>query len=226
MKEIKKVAKVDPVSAADGAVILMERIWPALECVDSSSGAIGSTAGWTLTELLPIVIDAPADRKTRDLWLDRLYQAILEDGVDFLWLPQERWGQLCGSVEVSSQWVNEILPLLKAAWTDPRPGGYVRETCMCLSSLLAAGRHEELFDLLALQRFPYWSYRKFGVQALCAEGRIEEALPNPFSPLSTPMAKAYNRTMRKRWSGGAGHLTRVIPGHSSTSALRPTWAKA
>lgn len=176
MKEIKKVAKVDPVTAADGAVILMERIWPALECVDSSSGAIGSTVGWTLTELLPIVIDAPADRKTRDLWLDRLYKAVLEDGVDFLWLAQERWGQLCGSVEVSSHWANEFLPLLKAAWTDPRPGGYVRETCLCLSSLLAAGRHEELFDVLALQRFPYWSYRKFGVQALCAEGRIDEAL--------------------------------------------------
>jgi len=132
--------------------------------------------GWTLNELLPIVIDAPADRKTRDLWLDRLYQAILEDGVDFLWLAQERWGQLCGSVEVSSHWANEFLPLLKAAWTDPRPGGYVRETCLCLSSLLAAARHEELINVLALHRFPFWSYRKFGVQAFCAEGRIEEAL--------------------------------------------------
>jgi hypothetical protein len=47
---------------------------------------------------------------------------------------------------------------------------------MCLSSLLAAGRHEELLDVLTLQRFPFWSDRKFGVQALLAQGQIEEAL--------------------------------------------------
>lgn len=83
MAEIKRVVKADPVAAADGAVILMERILPALEHVDSSSGALGGSVGWALNELLPMVIDAPADRKTRDPWLDRLYQAILEDGVDY-----------------------------------------------------------------------------------------------------------------------------------------------
>ena len=174
--EIKKFAKADPVTAANGAVILMEKIWPALEQVDSSSGALGGSVGWTLAELLPIVVEAPADRKTRDEWLDRLYQAILEDGVDYLWLVQERWGELCGSVEVASHWADEFLPQLKADLTDPRPGNSVRETGMCLSSLLAAGRHEELLDVLALQRYPFWFDRKFGVQALLAQGRVEEAL--------------------------------------------------
>ena len=119
MAEIKKLAKADPVTAADGAVILMEKIWPALEQVDSSSGALGGSVGWTLTELLPIVVEAPADRKTRDEWLDRLYQAILEDGVDYLCLVQERWGDLCGSSEVASHWADEFLPQLKADLTDP-----------------------------------------------------------------------------------------------------------
>ena len=176
MAEIKKLAKADPVTAADGAVILMEKIWPALEHVDSSSGALGGSVGWTLTELLPIVVEAPADRKTRDEWLDRLYQAVLEDGVDYLWLVQERWGELCGSVEVASHWADEFLPQLKADLTDLRPGSCVRETGMCLSSLLAADRHEELLEVLALQRYPFWSDRKFGVQALLAEGHVEEAL--------------------------------------------------
>jgi hypothetical protein len=108
--EIKRVAKADPVTAADGAVTLMERIWPALEHVDSSSGALGGAVGWTLNELLPIVIDAPADRETRDRWLDRLYQAIQEDGVDYLYLVQERWGDLCGSAELASHWADEFLP--------------------------------------------------------------------------------------------------------------------
>ena len=174
--EIKKIAKTDSVTAADGAVILMEKIWPALEFVDSSSGALGGSVCWTLTELLPIVITAPADLRIRDQWLARLYEAIQEDGVDYLWLVQERWGELCGSGEAASHWADEFLPLLRAAWSDPRPGSYVREAPMCLSSLLAARRHKELLDVLALRHFPNWSDRKFGVQALLAEGHVEEAL--------------------------------------------------
>ena len=154
----------------------MEKIWPALEPVDSSSGALGAAVGWALTELLPVVIKASADRKTRDQWLTRLWQAIQEDGVDYLWLVQDRWGELCGSSEVASQWADEILPLLRTAWSDPSPGNYVRETTMCLSSLLVSGRHGDLLDVLALQRFPFWADRKFGVRALLAEDRIEDAL--------------------------------------------------
>lgn len=174
--EIKKLAKSDLVQAAEGAVSLMEKIWPALEQVDSSSGSLGSTVYWALTELLPIVIDAQADRKTRDRWLDRLYLAIQEDGVDYLDRVKDDWGPLCGSVEMASQWADQFLPLLKTAWSDPRPGNYLRETAMCLSCLLAAGRHTELFEVLALHRRQDWDDRKFGVRALLAEGQTEEAL--------------------------------------------------
>ena len=53
MTEIKKVAKADLITAADGVVILIEKLWPALEFVDSSSDARGGAVGWTLTVLLP-----------------------------------------------------------------------------------------------------------------------------------------------------------------------------
>ena len=46
------------------------------------------------------------------------------------------------------------------------PGNYVRGTSACLSSLLAAGRHEEILEVMALQRFPFWHDREFGMQAL------------------------------------------------------------
>jgi len=52
LSEIKRVARGDLVLAADGAVILLERLSPALEQVDSSSGAIGTAvrhppqSGW------------------------------------------------------------------------------------------------------------------------------------------------------------------------------------
>ena len=174
--EIRRVARVDPVAAADGVVSLMEKIWPAFQGVDTSSGALGGAVNWAQGELLPVVVEAPADRKTRDKWLERLWQAIQEDGVDYLWMVQDRWGELCGSPETASNWADRLLDLLRTAWSDPRPGNFVTGTSLCLSSLLAAGRHRELLEVLALDRPPFWHYRRFGVQALVAEGRIDEAL--------------------------------------------------
>ncbi|MGC4049974.1 MAG: hypothetical protein QM757_11370 [Paludibaculum sp.] len=82
VSEIRKFARTDAVAAAEGAVSLFERFWPALERIDTSSGALGSAVNWAQAELLPLVIEAPADRKTRNQWLDRLWQAIQDDGVD------------------------------------------------------------------------------------------------------------------------------------------------
>ena len=48
--EIKRVAKSDPVLAADGAVLFLERVSPALAQVDSSSGAIGSAVNRAIEE--------------------------------------------------------------------------------------------------------------------------------------------------------------------------------
>jgi hypothetical protein len=176
VSEIKKVARVDAVTAGDGVVGLMERIWPACEHIDTSSGALGSAVNGTQGEVPPIAIEAPADRKTRDQWLVRLWQAIQANGVDYLWMVEDQWGELCGSREVASFWADEFLELLRTAWSDPRPGNYVRGTCLCLASLVAAGRCQELLEVLALERFPFWPHRKFGVQALAAEGRTDEAL--------------------------------------------------
>jgi hypothetical protein len=174
--EIKKVARKDPVTAGDGVVSLMERIWPAFQDIDTSSGALGGAVYWAQDELLPIAIEAPADRKTRDKWLERLWQAIEDDGVDYLSLVGDRWGELCDSREVASSWADRFLGLLRTAWSDPRPGNYVRGSSVCLSSLLAAGRHQELLEVLALQRFPFWHDRKFVIRALASEGRMDEAL--------------------------------------------------
>ncbi len=59
-REIKTVARADPVLAADGAVILLERLSPALENIDSSSGAIGIAVNNAIAELVPMGARAPA----------------------------------------------------------------------------------------------------------------------------------------------------------------------
>ncbi len=76
VSEVKGVARNAPALAAAGAVILLERLSPALERVDSSSGAIGSAVNRAITELVPIIASAPADPKTREGWLERLWNAL------------------------------------------------------------------------------------------------------------------------------------------------------
>jgi hypothetical protein len=176
VSEIKKVAKKDPLIGAEGAVRLMEKLWPALEHVDSSSGALGSAVNKTLGDLIPIVIDAPADEKTRNSWLDRLWQAMEDDGVDYLSPVGDRWGELCGSPEVAGSWADELVSTLRSCWSDPNPGSYFHGTTACLSCLLTAGRYAELLDLLELPRYPSWHYRRYGVEALLAMGRKAEAV--------------------------------------------------
>jgi hypothetical protein len=68
VSEIKKAARRDPVLGAEGAVLLLERLSPALEQVDSSSGAIGTAVNHAITELVPVIAGAPADARTRERW--------------------------------------------------------------------------------------------------------------------------------------------------------------
>ena len=42
VSEIKAIRKRDPVAAGEGVVSLAERIWPAFEQIDTSSGALGN----------------------------------------------------------------------------------------------------------------------------------------------------------------------------------------
>ncbi|NWF82512.1 MAG: hypothetical protein HXY18_01630 [Bryobacteraceae bacterium] len=174
--EIEKAAKSDPVAAAGGVVALMERIWPAFQHVDTSSGALGGTVVWAQSELLPILISAPADCKTREKWLGRLWQAVQDDGVSYLSMVEERWGEICGSPAVASAWADKLLAAVRKSFSDSRSFRLFAGTTICLSSLLAAGRHQDLLDTLALLSFPFWHDRQFGVKALLAEGRPEDAL--------------------------------------------------
>ena len=176
VSEIKKVAKKNPLIGAEGAVRLMERIWPALEHVDSSSGALGSAVNKTLDDLIPILVNAPADEKTRNAWLDRLWQAMADDGVDYLSPVGDRWGEICGSPEVAGRWADELVSTLRSCWTDQNPGNYFHGATACLSCLLTTGRYEELLDLLELPRYPSWHYRRYGVEALLFMGRKAEAV--------------------------------------------------
>ena len=174
--EIKKVAKKEPELGGEGAVRLIEKLWPALEHIDTSSGALGSAVNKALDDLIPIIVKAPADRKIRDKWLERLWQAMADDGVDYLSPVGDRWGELCGSADVAGKWADDLVTTLRHCWIHPNPGNYFHGTTACLSCLLVAGRYQELLDLLELCRYPMWHYRRYGVEALLALGKKAEAV--------------------------------------------------
>ncbi len=176
VSEIKKVAKKDPVLGAEGTVRLMEKLWPALEHIDTSSGALGSAVNKALEGLMPIIVKAPADENTRNKWLDRLWRAMEDDGVEYLGLVGDRWGEICGSPGVAGRWADDLVSTLRSCWSDPNPGRYFHGTTACLSCLLAAGRYQELLELLELNRHPMWHYRCYGVEALLALGKKAEAI--------------------------------------------------
>jgi len=55
--EIQKVAKKDPALAAAGAVLFLEKVSPALEQVDSSSGAIGTAVNHAIETCATIIAE-------------------------------------------------------------------------------------------------------------------------------------------------------------------------
>ena len=175
--EIKKVARKDKVLAAEGAVLLLEKLSPALERIDSSSGAIGAAVNNAIAALVPIIATAPADDKTRDGWLERLWKAYQEDEIPYIELLGDNWGELCSSSEFASRWADQLIGTCKIAWSPaPERRGFFKGTTNCLSALLAAERYDELLALLEMAPYKMWHYREFGVKALAAMGKKAEAI--------------------------------------------------
>lgn len=175
VSEIKKVARRDPVLAGEGAVLLLERLSPALEHVDSSSGAIGTAVNNAISALVPLIAAAPANAETRDRWLERLWAAHEADRMPYIETLTDHWGELCGSKEVVSAWADELIGITRVARSsDPNLRGHFHGTAGCLSALYRAERYEEILDVMTAERM--WHYRRWAVMALAALGRKVEAI--------------------------------------------------
>jgi hypothetical protein len=173
--EIRKAARRDPVLAAEGAVTLLERLSPALESVDSSSGAIGTAVNRAIAELVPVVAGAPVDPATREAWLERLWAALEADQIPYIESLGDRWGELCASQQVASAWADRLIGITRLALSpDKSVRGHFTGTSACLSALHQAERYAETVDLL--QADTIWPYKRWAVKALAAMGRKAEAI--------------------------------------------------
>jgi hypothetical protein len=176
VSEIKRVGRTDPALAADGAVALIERLSPALEHVDSSSGAIGTAVNNAIAELVPLIPGAPADAATRAAWLERLWEAHGADQIPYIERLADYWGELCASKEVASEWADRLLGITRMALSpDPNLRGHFHGTAACLSALYRAERYREIVELVSGDRI-IWPYKRWAVRALAAMGRKAEAI--------------------------------------------------
>ena len=171
------MARKEPVLAAEGSILLLEKLSPALMEVDSSSGALGNAVNRAIETLVPIIAKADVDPKARQRWLERLWQALQDDEMPYIELLGDFWGELCATQALASAWADEFLPVVQSIWSDRESGyGYFKGTSACLSALYAAGRYDELLGLLEEARFKWWHDRRWGVRALLAQGRKKDAL--------------------------------------------------
>jgi hypothetical protein len=175
VSEIKRVARRDKVLAAEGAVLFIEKISPALERVDSSSGAIGTAVNNALAALVEVIACAPADERTRQKWLERLFEAHGADQIPYIESLAEHWGELCASPEVASRWADKLVGITRMALSpDPDLRGHFHGTTACLSAFYAAGRYDEVLD--ALKDNDFWHYERWAVKALAAKGKKADAI--------------------------------------------------
>lgn len=185
--EIEKVARGDPATAAEGAVRLIERFSPALEHVDSSSGALGGAVNAAIEALVPVISAADVSISVREKWLERLYEAHEADRVPYIEILADYWGDLCVTPEIANSWAERLIDVTRMAiGPDKKLRGHFHAATACLSALLHAGRFRDIYSLL--EHTDFWHYKCYAVKALAAEGKhddaiaLAESLRGPWTP--------------------------------------------
>ena len=176
--EIRAAARIDPARAGEGAVLLLEKLSPALCQIDSSSGALGNATYATVQELVPLISNAPVSATVRKKWLDRLFEAIQEDDPPYIESLGDHWGNLCGTQELASAWADQLLPTLKNVLLERKRGTYAffSGTTLCYSALFKADRQDQILELLDMDPHPIWPYLIWGARVLTTRGQIDEAI--------------------------------------------------
>ena len=188
--EIERMAQIEPALAGEGAVLLLEKLSPAVNQIDSSSGALGNATYGVVEKMVPLICAAPVPRRVREKWLERLFEAIQEDEPPYIESLSEHWGTLCADPALASQWADQLLPLVQHVMADRRSGTYAysKSGTLCYSALFHAGRFEDLLAVLALDPKPYWHDQQWAAKALAARGDVDgavtlmEALRSPYAP--------------------------------------------
>ena len=178
MSEIEKVAKSNLEVAAEGAVLFLEKLSPAIREVDSSSGALGNATYGVVQTLVPIIAQAEVGSAVRQRWLERLFAAMQEDDPPYLESLGDSWGELCADAALASQWADEFLLIVRRIYQDRKKGqfGFFCGTGACYSALFKAGRHDEILELLEQHPKSIWQESVWGARVWAARGETDKAI--------------------------------------------------
>ena len=120
--------------------------------------------------------DRRAGRPTRNKWLERLFEAVQNDGVEYLAPVEDRWGEIARYPDLINEYADRLIGMVRRAWADHETFQHVIGASICLSCLLEAGRYAELQELLATRRMTFWSWHRYGAEALVRQGLWEAAV--------------------------------------------------
>lgn len=65
----QRVVRIDPALAGQGAVLLLEKLSPAVNQIDSSSGALGNATNGVVEKMVPLIAATSVPRRVRERWL-------------------------------------------------------------------------------------------------------------------------------------------------------------
>ena len=153
-------------SAAEGAVLFLEKVSPALEHVDSSSGSIGAAVNHAIEEFVSIIAKAPLDLGRRATWLERLWDAYVADAIPYIETLGECWGELCVTRELASIWADNLVDLLRANWSDHKPV-FVRTSRERRFACLRCCRRDAIWTCgICFEKAPFvwWGERRWGAR--------------------------------------------------------------
>jgi hypothetical protein len=175
--EITREAGKNPGRSAEGIVVLFERISPAFENVDDSSGYLGDEIRAAIDDLVPKFRDAPLSDAERRSYLTRLWKAVEDDDMPWIERLEDRWGDLCESEPIATHWAEWFdLKLRVAEAESERVGRYVNGRIALLSTLFRLRRFDELMHIVDKVPYKFWPYRRWGFQSLAELGRPDEAI--------------------------------------------------
>lgn len=175
--EIKAAARKDTILGAEGAVLFLQKVSPALQNVDGSSGAVGAAVRRAIEALVPIVARAPVDIAIRRQWLEQLFAAHGNDDPPYIESLGDYWGELCADPQLAAEWADRLIETVDGVLSlGPGQHAFFHGTNICLSAMIAADRHETLLATLEKESKPFWPNRQWGVKSLLALGRKAEAL--------------------------------------------------
>ena len=95
-------------------MLFLERLSPAIEQIDGSSGSIGSAVNKAIEDLVPSIANATVDRHVREEWLERLFKAHQEDEMPYIERMGDFWGDLCSTQELASKWSDDLIDCVRS----------------------------------------------------------------------------------------------------------------